>query len=160
MVRIIYTIIIIILSEHVHDLCTVPGVVQNLTCTMSSISSVAPSMLSLLWELPATFQNEIVGYQVAVKGLQHRSGTREVIQFEVYSFNTTTRAATLNQGLGIMIIASCIVQYRPIYTILCCVVPEVPYNITVRALSLAGCSQEQQHYCFIQEGRMIMLYLV
>ena len=29
---------------------------------------------------------------------------------------------------------------------------EVPYNITVKALNLAGCGEEQQVYCFTQEG--------
>ena len=29
---------------------------------------------------------------------------------------------------------------------------EVPYNITVKALNLAGCGEEQQLYCFTQEG--------
>ena len=29
---------------------------------------------------------------------------------------------------------------------------EVPYNITVKALNLAGCGKEQQLYCFSQEG--------
>ena len=29
---------------------------------------------------------------------------------------------------------------------------EVPYNITVKALNLAGCGDEQQLYCFTQEG--------
>ena len=29
---------------------------------------------------------------------------------------------------------------------------ETPYNITVKALNLAGCGEEQQIYCFTQEG--------
>ena len=29
---------------------------------------------------------------------------------------------------------------------------EVPYNITVKALNLAGCGEEEQLYCFTQEG--------
>ena len=81
---------------HVH---TVPSVVQNLICTKSSISS--SSVLSLLWELPTKFQNETVGYRIEVKRLQHKLGTREVIQLETNSFETMMRAATLNQGLGI-----------------------------------------------------------
>ena len=28
----------------------------------------------------------------------------------------------------------------------------VPYNITVSALNSAGCGEEQQIYCFMQEG--------
>ena len=44
--------------------------------------------------------NEVVGYQVEVKGLRHRDGTREVVQFNVAGFNTEMRNTTLNQGLG------------------------------------------------------------
>ena len=33
---------------------------------------------------------------------------------------------------------------------------EVPYNITVKALNLAGCGDEQQLYCFTQEGGIHM----
>ena len=29
---------------------------------------------------------------------------------------------------------------------------EVPYNITVKALNLAGCGKEKQIYCFTKEG--------
>ena len=31
---------------------------------------------------------------------------------------------------------------------------EVPYNISVKAINLAGCGEEQQLYCFTQEGSM------
>ena len=30
--------------------------------------------------------------------------------------------------------------------------PEVPYNVTVKALNAAGCGPEQQLYCFTREG--------
>jgi hypothetical protein len=30
---------------------------------------------------------------------------------------------------------------------------EVPYSVIVKALNLAGCGEEQQIYCFTQEGR-------
>ena len=43
--------------------------------------------------------NDVVDYQVKVKGLRHRSGTREVIQFDVDSFNTEMRQATITQQL-------------------------------------------------------------
>ena len=29
---------------------------------------------------------------------------------------------------------------------------EVPYSIIVKAINLAGCGEENQTYCFIQEG--------
>jgi hypothetical protein len=35
---------------------------------------------------------------------------------------------------------------------------EVPYNITVKAHNLAGCGEEQQVYCFTQEGGSFELY--
>ena len=45
--------------------------------------------------------NEVVGYQVEVKGLRQRDDTREVIQFDVTDFNTKITEATINQRLGI-----------------------------------------------------------
>ena len=30
--------------------------------------------------------------------------------------------------------------------------PHVPYNITVKAVNLAGSSKERQVYCFVMEG--------
>jgi hypothetical protein len=36
--------------------------------------------------------------------------------------------------------------------ILCFLEPAIPYSVTVKALNLAGCGQEQQIYCFTQEG--------
>ena len=45
--------------------------------------------------------NEVVDYRVEVKGLRHRDGTREVVQFDVDGFNTEMRQATITQlGLG------------------------------------------------------------
>ena len=58
----------------------VPGVVQNLVCTRSS----SPSELSFSWNLPTLLGNEVVSYQVMVNQLQHRPGTRDVIQSSVY----------------------------------------------------------------------------
>ena len=48
--------------------------------------------------------NEVVGYQVKVKGLRHRDGTREVVQFSVAGFNTEMSKATVNEGLGTAIV--------------------------------------------------------
>ena len=58
-----------------------------------------PTVLSFSWELPTVLGNEVVGYRVKVKGLRHRSGTREVDQFDVVGFNTDLKAATISQGL-------------------------------------------------------------
>ena len=46
--------------------------------------------------------NEVVGYRVEVKGLRHRPGTREVVQFDVHGFNTDMNAATISQRIGNM----------------------------------------------------------
>ena len=77
--------------------CVVPGVVQDLICVKSS----SPTKLSFSWELPTVLRNEVVGYRVEVKGLRHRSRTREVVQFDVDGFNTDLKAATISQVLGI-----------------------------------------------------------
>ena len=57
-------------------------------------------MLSFSWELPTVLGNEVVGYQVDVKEVRHRPGTREVVQLDVAGFNTDTKEATISQGLG------------------------------------------------------------
>ena len=45
--------------------------------------------------------NDVVDYQVEIKGLRHRGGTRdsEVVQFDVTGFNTEMRQATITQQL-------------------------------------------------------------
>ena len=104
-----------------------------------------------MWKLPALLGNEVVDYQVEVKGLRHREGTREVVQFDVASFNTdkNTLSAAISQGLGIMIV---VVNKFTQEDFGSSVALGVPYNITVRALNLAGCGEEQKIYCFTQEG--------
>ena len=93
--------------------------------------------------------NEVVSYQVEVKGLYHRAGTKEVVQFNVATFNTEMKEVTVNQGLGIndAIERACCFNSLFLFS-----ASEVPYNITVKALNLAGCGEEQQLYCFTQEG--------
>ena len=44
--------------------------------------------------------SEVIDYRVEVKGLRHRVGTREVVQFEVDGFNTEMRETTISQELG------------------------------------------------------------
>ena len=44
--------------------------------------------------------SEVIDYRVEVKGLRHRDGTREVIQFKVDEFNTEMRETTISQELG------------------------------------------------------------
>ena len=69
---------------------------QNLVCAKSS----GPSSLTFSWDSPTSRRSEIVGYRVDVKGLAHRDGTREVIQFSVTTFTTPMAEAILTQGLG------------------------------------------------------------
>ena len=77
--------------------CVVPGVVQDLICA----KSFSPTVLSFSWELPTVLGNEVIRYRVDVKGLRHRSGTEDVVQFEVAGFNADLNAATISQGLGV-----------------------------------------------------------
>ena len=101
--------------------------------------------------------NEVVDYQVEVKGLHHRDGTRDVVQFNVTGFNTKMREATINQGLGINDVIERACRFSSLFL---SIAGEVPYNITVRALNLAGCGQQQQLYCFTQEGGKSPYYML
>ena len=75
----------------------VPDVVQNLKCAQSS----SPTELLLSWEPPTVMGNAMVSYQVNVNKLEHRPGTKEVVQFGIYQrFNSEMNGATINQGLG------------------------------------------------------------
>ena len=58
---------------------SVPGEVGNLICAVSS----SASELSFSWHLPTLLGSEVVSYQVIVNRLEHRPGTREVIQSAV-----------------------------------------------------------------------------
>ena len=74
---------------------TVPGVVGNLDCAVSS----SPSELSFSWELPTLLGNEVVSYQVIVNRLEHRSGSRDVVQSSVYNKFVDVREASVT-GFG------------------------------------------------------------
>ena len=87
-----YTFIMTCICAHT---CIVPGVVQNLVCAASS----SPSVLSFSWEQPTVLGNEVVGYQVTVNRLEHRAGTRDVVQAGVYSRVIETKDASVS-GLG------------------------------------------------------------
>ena len=41
----------------------------------------------------------------------------------------------------------------------CSIAAETPYAVIVKALNLAGCGEEQQIYCFTQEGGITVLIL-
>ena len=44
--------------------------------------------------------SEVNDYQVEVKGLQHRAGTREVETFDVEELNTDMKEVSISQGVG------------------------------------------------------------
>ena len=73
----------------------VPGVVENLLCTGGS----SVSEFNLTWNMPTVLGHEVIGYRVEVKGLHHRDGTREVVQFNVSGFITDANEATIDNDL-------------------------------------------------------------
>lgn len=73
-----------------------PGTVENLACGRS----LSVSELTFTWESPNMLQNDVLEYQVQVKELRHRIGTRDVVQFNIANFNTEMRVANINQGLS------------------------------------------------------------
>ena len=76
------------------------GSVQNMMCAKSS----SPAKLSFSWELPTLLGNEVVDYHIEVKGLSHKIGSREVVQFDVDSFNTEMKEVAISQRIGIIIL--------------------------------------------------------
>ena len=77
------------------SLIIVPGEIRNLVCSVSS----SPSELSFSWDLPTLLGSEVVSYQVIVNRLEHRPGTREVIQSAVDEQFVYRREASVI-GLG------------------------------------------------------------
>ena len=76
-------------------ICIVPGKVGNLVC----VSSTSPSELSFSWDQPTQLGAEVVSYQVIVNRLEHRPGSREVVQSGVYNQFVKERHASV-PGLG------------------------------------------------------------
>ena len=74
----------------------VPGQVKNLTCAESSSSN----MLNLSWKHPTFLGNEVVDYRVDIKQLQHRSGTREVMEVPITDSVTVTEPYIITQELS------------------------------------------------------------
>ena len=72
----------------------VPRMVENLACGRI----LSASQLTFTWELPNMLQDDVLEYQVNVKGLRHRAGTR--VQFSVIGFTTKMRVAAINRGLS------------------------------------------------------------
>lgn len=81
-------------------ICIVPGAPKNLKCGNSGVS---PSELLVYWDYLSGLEGDVVRYVVDVKELQHKNGTREVIQSNVANFTTEMRSTNIQQ-LGIIII--------------------------------------------------------
>ena len=83
-------------------LSLVPGEVGNLVCAVSSSSA---SELSFSWDLPTLLGSEVVSYQVIVNRLEHRPGTREVIQSAVdEQFVDRREASVIGLGKDIVVL--------------------------------------------------------
>ena len=67
-------------------------------CNKSSLSS--PSGLNISWELPTVLGDEVIGYQVEVKELQHKDDTKDMVSVDVTDFNTKLQDASLHEGLS------------------------------------------------------------
>ena len=61
--------------------------------------SSSVSELSFSWDLPTLLGSEVVSYQVIVNRLEHRPGTREVIQSGIYDEFVDIREVSVI-GLG------------------------------------------------------------
>ena len=70
--------------------------VENIACGRS----LSASELSFTWESPGSPQDNLLEYQIEVKGLHHSASTRNVVQFSVAGFTTKMRVATITQGLS------------------------------------------------------------
>ena len=57
--------------------------------------SSSPSELSFSWDLPTLLGSEVVSYEVIVNRLEHRPGTREVIQTAVDEQFVDRRVASI-----------------------------------------------------------------
>jgi hypothetical protein len=119
---------------------------QTLMCAKSS----GLSDLIFSWNPPTSQRNEIIGYRVDVKRLAHREGTREVVQSDVVTFTTPKTKANITEGLGT---SSDTLRLLIVYISIPLIAAEIPYNITVKAVNLAGCGRELQVYCFSREGQ-------
>ena len=134
-----------------------PERVQSLKCREESSST-----LTISWEeTNSEGIIDYVSYKVNVLKVQHMSfGTRDlesVPLIPAFSEEVNEKHVEVTRGIGMYsnalffnslgcFIVTC---FKNIFS-----EAEVPYNITVKAVNLAGCSQERQVYCFTQEGSM------
>ena len=75
---------------HISFASTVPGQVKNLSC----MASLSTDRLFFSWNQPEFQGNEMIDYRVEVKQLQHRNGTREVIELDIEDFTTVNKTST------------------------------------------------------------------
>ena len=115
-----------------------------MVCAVSS----SASELSFSWDVPTLLGSEVVSYQVIVNRLEHRPGTREVIQYAVDEKFVKSLDARVT-GLGTNEYNYRRVLYKVLNNF---TAAEVPYSVTVKALNLAGCGEESRTYCFTREG--------
>ena len=76
---------------------------------MVCAKSSSVSELSFSWDPPTLLGSEVVSYHVIVNRLEHRPGTREVIQFGVYDEFVDIREVSVI-GLGKDIIIAIILH--------------------------------------------------
>ena len=95
-------------------------------------------------------QGDQISYVVDVNALSHKTGTRDVIQSDVTNRTTDMQSENI-QNLGNVVVR--VVHINVVKFSFNTIAAEVPYSVTVKALNLAGCGEEQQIYCFTQEGR-------
>lgn len=122
-------------------LIVAPGPVRNLTCN----ESVLESELSFSWN--TQLEEKVTRYRVAVKELQE-DPDKNVILAVIADFNTTLKWALVDQGLCKRYVEVLSLDHL-IYDH---VVGEVPYEISVTAINLAGCGKQQSIHCFTMEG--------
>ena len=125
------------------NLCAASGPVKNLKCN----ESLLPSELGFSWDIPEIHNEGVNNYQVEVKELQHSPGTKDVILVDVTNFYTNLTWAYLDQGLS----KHCEVTHD-FDSVLYISGGMVPYEILITAINFAGCGEQQNIYCFTQEG--------
>ena len=116
-----------------------------MVCAVSS----SASELSFSWDPPTLLGSEVVSYQVIANRLEHRPGTREIIQSAVDEKFVKSLDARVT-GLGMNEYNYRRVLYKVLNNFLQLL--RYPTVSPVKAINLAGCGEERQIYCFTQEG--------
>ena len=69
---------------------------KNLQCNESE----SPDELIFLWERPGIRGEGVTDYQVEIKGLRQKDGSKDVESFDIAAFSTKMEEASLSEGLG------------------------------------------------------------